>query len=273
MSARLRGRQTAHNEPGSSAHSRKDKMQLSLDHLIIRSPAPAETLAQIAAQAGTPLLADVERVSGVATGIVRAGSLDIEVVGVGDEPPQLPHGYGIGFVADGGLDQAVSQLRAMGFPTSPAPVVSTGSGPQRRAWRATQVHGLLPDPFPAPTSTRRLGLRHRALERAAGVLARVPPVARAATRRAGSSMVVVTEYAFDVLAWRSSVESGPRVVAVHLGIAGHRRAWEQLPLAGDVPLHLEDDGLGVTRVLLARTPGMQEKAFSIGDVAFEFGGG
>ena len=245
-------------------------MQVSLDHLIIRSPTPTETLTELAAQAGTPILADVECVSGVATGIVRAGSVDIEVVGVGDEPPQRPHGYGIGFVADGGLDEAVSQLRAMGFPTSPAPSVSTGPASHRRTWRATQVHGLLPDPFPAPTSTRRPGFRDRALERAAAALARVPPVARAATRRAGSSMVVVTEYAFDVHAWRSSVDSGPRVVAVHLGIAGHRRAWEQMPLAGDVPLHLEDDGLGVTRVLLARTPGMHEKAFSIGDVAFEF---
>lgn len=245
-------------------------MQLSLDHLIIRSPTPTETLAQLAAQAGTPILADVECVSGVATGIVRAGSLDIEVVGIGDEPPQLPHGYGIGFVTDGGLDEAVSQLRAMGFPTSPAPSVSTGPTAQRRTWRATQVHGLLPDPFPAPTSTRRLGFGHRALERAAGALARVPPVARAATRRAGSSMVVVTEYAFDVHAWRSSVDSGPRVVAVDLGIAGHRKVWEQLPLAGDVPLHLEDDGLGVTRVLLARTPGTHKEAFSIGEIAFQF---
>ena len=245
-------------------------MQLSLDHLIIRSPAPAETLAQLAAQAGTPILADVERVGGMATGIVRAGSLDIEVVGVGDEPPQRAHGYGIGLVADGGLDEAVSQLRAMGFPTSPAPSVSTGSGAQRRRWRATQVHGLLPDPFPAPASTRRPGYGHRALERAAGVLARVPPVARAATRRAGSSMVVVTEYGFDVLAWRSSVDSGPRVIAVHLGVAGHRKTWEQLPLTGDVALHLEDDELGVTRVLLAETPGMHQEAFSIGDVAFQF---
>lgn len=247
-------------------------MQLRLDHLIIRSPAPAETLAQLAAQAGTPILADVERVRGVETGIVRAGSLDIEVVGIGDEPPQLPHGYGIGFVADVGLDEAVSQLRAMGFPTSPAPRASTGPAAQRRIWRATQVHGLLPDPFPAPTSTRRLGFRHRALERAAGVLARVPPVARAATRRAGSSMVVVTEYAFDVLAWRSSVEDGPRVVAVHLGIAGHRRAWERLPLAGDVPLHLENDGRGITRVQLAGAPGTHKEAFSIGEIAFQFVG-
>ena len=116
-------------------------MQLSLDHLIIRSPAPAETLAQIAAQAGTPILADVECVRGVATGIVRAGPLDIEVIGIGDPPPQLPHGYGIGFVADAGLDEAVSQLRAIGFPTSPAPSVSTGPAAQRRTWRATQVHG------------------------------------------------------------------------------------------------------------------------------------
>ena len=83
-------------------------------------------------------------------------------------------------------------------------------------------------------------------------------------------MIVVTEYAFDVLAWRSSVDSGPRVVAVHLGTAGHRRAWDKLPLAGDVRLHLEDDGLGITRVLLAGTPGIHQEAFSIGEVAFEF---
>ena len=51
------------------------------------------------------------------------------------------------------------------------------------------MHGLLPDPFPVPASTKR----RAAVEAVGGVLARIPAVAKAATRKAGSSMVVVTD--------------------------------------------------------------------------------
>jgi len=61
-------------------------MLLSLDHVIIRSATPAETLAQLAERAGAPILAHVEDVRGMASGIVRAGTVDIEVLRLGDDP-------------------------------------------------------------------------------------------------------------------------------------------------------------------------------------------
>jgi hypothetical protein len=241
-------------------------MQLSLDHLIIRSATPEATLAELAAQAGTPVLAGVEEVHGIASGIVRAGAIDIEVLRIGEEPPEEPRGYGLGFVADVGLDDAVAKLRELGIATSPAPRVSAGG----RAWRATQLHGLLPDPFPAPTSTRRPGPMYRLGEAISGALGRIPSLARAATRRAGNSMVVVTEYEFDVAGRRASVEPGPRVVAVHVGTAGHRAEWERLPLNGGVELHLHDDApAGVRRVVFERAAGAGAAGFALGDVAFD----
>jgi hypothetical protein len=126
---------------------------------------------------------------------------------------------------------------------------------------------LLPDPFPAPVSTRRPGAFDRVMEAAAGAMARIPAVTRAATRRAGRSMVVLTGYEFDVAGWRAGVLAGPRVVAVHVGTGGHRAAWERLPMDGGVPLHLEDDGpAGVRRVVLA---GAGPRTFAAGDVTFE----
>jgi hypothetical protein len=98
-------------------------------------------------------------------------------------------------------------------------------------------------------------------------MARIPAVARAATRRAGRSMVVLTEYGFDVAGWRATAAGGPQVTAVHIGTAGHRAAWEHLPIAANVPLHLAEDGLGITRVELA---GEARDDFEIGDVAFAF---
>ena len=55
-------------------------MHLSIDHLIIRSAIPEETLAELAERAGTPVLTEVEHVRGMASGIVRAGAVDIEVL-------------------------------------------------------------------------------------------------------------------------------------------------------------------------------------------------
>jgi hypothetical protein len=244
-------------------------MRLSLDHLIIRTATPEETLGALAAQAGAPVLAGVEEVRGLASGIVRAGSIDIEVLRIGDEQPSAPQGYGVGLVADAGLDAAVARLRELGLGTSAAPRVTAGDDERRRAWRAAQVHGLLPDPFPVPVTTRRLGPRDRVSERMAGMLTRIPAVARAATRRAGSSMVVVTEYEFDVAAWRASAGAGPRVLAVELGTGGFRSAWDRLPLAGDVRLQRDDDGpAGIRRVVLEGDgPG-----FAAGDVEFAFSG-
>jgi hypothetical protein len=240
-------------------------MKLALDHIIIRSATPEETLGALAAQAGAPVLAPVEEVRGLASGILRAGPIDIEVLRIGDDQPGEPQGYGIGLVADAGLDAAVARLRELGLGTSAAPRVAAGG----RSWRAAQVHGLLPDPFPVPVSARRPGWRDRLSEAAAGTLSRIPAVARAATRRAGGSMVVVTEYAFDVAAWRASAGIGPRVLAVELGTGGHGAAWDRLPLAGDVRMHRDDAGpAGIRRVVFAGAgPG-----FSAGAVEFAFAG-
>ena len=245
-------------------------MRLRLDHLILRAADPAGTLAELSRRTGAPMLADVEEVGGLASGIVRAGALDIEVVRIGREPPPRPRGYGLGFVADAGLREVAADLRARGFPTSPAARGVAGEGAARRSWRALQVRGLLPDPFPAPASRRPPGRLDRAIEAAADAMSRIPALARAATGRAGGSMVVVTEYEFDAGAWRQRAGRGPEVTAVHLGTGGHRAAWERLPLAGDAPLHLHDDGpSGITRVVLAGGDWPAPQVFTVGDVAFE----
>jgi hypothetical protein len=245
-------------------------VRLALDHLIIRAADPAATLAELAERGGFPVLAPVEEVAGLASGIVRAGGIDIEVLGIGREPPPRPYGYGAGFVSDSGLEETVAALRALAFPTSPVTRAQAGAGDGRRTWRAVQVHGLLPDPFPVPATTRRPGALDRVAEAATGALGKVPAVARAATRHAGRSMIVVTEYGFDAGAWRAHAGTGPEVAGVHLGTAGHRAAWGRFPLADDQRLHLHDGGaVGVTRIVLADGPA---EGFAIGDVAFEVAG-
>ena len=169
------------------------ELLLALDHVILRSPEPRSTLDDLAARLGAPVLAAVEEVAGLASGIVRAGALDIEVLQIGVETPAAVQGYGLGFTAGAPLADAAAALRAAGYSTS-APVRATASG---RTWRAFQVHGLLPDPFPLPTSTRPPGVIDRLSETVGALATRIPALTRRATRNAGSSMVVVTEYAFD----------------------------------------------------------------------------
>ena len=70
-------------------------------------------------------------------------------------------------------------------------------------------------------------------------LTRFPPLTRALTRRAGSSMVVVTEYRFDAARWRAAAGEGPKVTAVEVGTAGHD--WSPLPIAPG-PLQLDPEG-------------------------------
>lgn len=232
---------------------------LKLDHIIIRAGEPEKTLAELAERGGMPIHAPVQRVGGLLSGIVRAGAIDIEVVALGD-PPAEAVGYGLGFVAPDGFAGAVQALRSAGIATSPAPWVRAGD----RRWRAAQIHGLLADPFPAPTSTREVGSMDRLSEVIGGVLVRIPPLARAATRRAGSSMVVLTEYGFDAEAERSRAGSGPPVAAVHVGTAGFDGAWERLRFSASVPLHLDDTGTGLNEVVLAGSG----DDFAVGDVAF-----
>ena len=79
------------------------------------------------------------------------------------------------------LPDASAALRSAGYPTSVA-AKATAEG---RSWRALQVHGLLPDPFPVPATTSNPGLMARATEAAAGVMTKIPAVAKAATRKSG----------------------------------------------------------------------------------------
>jgi hypothetical protein len=238
-------------------------MRLRLDHLIIRSGEPERTLAELARRSGAPVLAEVEELlGGIESGIARGGPVDLEVLKIGGIPPERPLGYGLGLVADVPLLDAVGALRALGFPVSPP---APGAAGERR-WRAAQVHGLLPNPFPVPVSTRRPGVRDRVAGAAAGTLGRIPVLARAGVNESGDSMVVLTEYGFDVAAWRATAGGGPAVAGVELG--GDRGAWERLPLDDDVPVTVRDDGpSGITRVLLS---GARRKPFSLGAVRFEW---
>jgi hypothetical protein len=233
---------------------------LTLDHLILRTADPRATLAELADRLGAPVLAPVEEVAGLASGILRAGALDLEVLQVGASPPAEVRGYGLGFTADAPLPEASAGLRALGYPTSVAARATAGG----RSWRALQVHGLLPDPFPVPATTRKPGLMDRATEAAGGVLTKIGPLAKAATRKPGRSMVVLTEYDFDAGAWRSAAGHGPEAIAVDVGTGGYD--WSRLPLAPS-PLELRASGpTGITRVVFEG----DGESFSLGDVEFEF---
>ena len=104
----------------------------------------------------------------------------------------------------------------------------------------------------------------RATEALAAALTKIPAVAKAATRKAGGSMVVLTEYGFDAAAWRAGAGHGPEVLEVEVGTGGHD--WTRLPLAPG-PLELHADGPpGITRIVLEG----DGDSFMLGDVAFEF---
>jgi hypothetical protein len=235
-------------------------MLLTLDHLILRAADPEAVLAELAERLGAPVSAAVEEVSGLASGVLRAGSLDLEVLRVGAAPPPRVGGYGLGFTADVPLADASAALRSAGYPTS----VAAKASAEGRSWRALQVHGLLPDPFPVPATTKQPGLIDRATEAAAGVMTKIPVVAKAATRKPGRSMVVVTEYAFDAPAWRAAAGHGPEVLAVEVGTGGCD--WSDLPLSPS-PLELRASGpSGITRIIFEG----DGDSFSLGDVEFEF---
>jgi hypothetical protein len=233
---------------------------LTLDHLILRTADPRATLAELAERLGAPVLAGVGEVAGLAGGILRAGALDLEVLQVGASPPALPQGYGIGFTADVPLAEASATLRSLGFPTSAA-ARATADG---RSWRAVQVHGLLPDPFPVPASTRKPGFVDKLTASAAGAMTKVPALAKAATRKAGGSMVVVTDYEFDAAAWRAAAGHGPEVIAVEVGTRGND--WSRFPLEPG-PLELRADGPAGIRRIVFEGDG---DSFTLGEVEFEF---
>jgi len=235
-------------------------VRLTLDHVILRAADPAAALAELAEKLAAPVLVPVTEAGPFTSGLVRAGALDIEVLALGSAPPPRVQGYGLGFLADTSLAEASAALRELGFATS----VPTGATANGRAWAAVQVHGLLPDPFPLPTSTRPPGLIDRLTESAAGVLGKIPAVAKTASRNAGQSMVVVTEYRFDQEAWRASAGDGPDVYSVEVGTGGHD--WSRLPVEPG-PLLLHTGGsVGVRRITFEG----DAESFALGDVEFEF---
>jgi hypothetical protein len=236
---------------------------LTLDHVIIRAADPAAALAELADRGGLPVLAAVQEVSGLHSGIARAGAIDVEVLKIGKEDPPKPQGYGLGFVSDADLEETSRELRALGFPTS-APARAAADD---RAWRAVQIHGLMPDPFPVPTSAKPPGVGDKITGGLAGVLSKVPAVAKAATRDAGNSMIVVTDYEFDAAAWRAGAGAGPDVLEVHVNTDTHLTDWQRVPLAEDMLLRFSDDApAGVTRIVFEG----EREGFEVGDVTFEF---
>jgi hypothetical protein len=218
-------------------------MQLALDHVILRAADPRRALARLEA-AGLPVLEPVTRVGPFQSGIARAGAIDVEVLRIGGGGPAEAAGYGLGFTADVPLEDVAGELRSRGLAVSIPLPGKAGD----REWRVIQVAGLLPDPFPAPVSLKPPNRLAAALTRTA---VRIPGVAALGARRPGSSMVVVTEYAFDVAAWRArAAGGGPAAVAVEIGAGGHTPAWEALgPVAGP-ELRLSSAADGVQRVLL-----------------------
>jgi hypothetical protein len=236
---------------------------LTLDHVIIRAADPAAALAELADRGGLPVLEAVQEVAGLHSGIARAGAIDVEVLRIGKEDPPRPQGYGLGFSSDADLEETSRELRALGFPTSaPARAVA-----DERAWRAVQIHGLMPDPFPVPTSAKPPGVGDRITGGLAGVLSKVPAVAKVATRDAGGSMVVVTDYEFDAAAWRAGAGSGPDVLEVHVNTDAHLTDWQRVPLAEDMLLRFSDDApAGITRIVLEG----EREPFAVGDVTFEY---
>ena len=115
-----------------------------------------------------------------------------------------------------------------------------------------------------PVSTRQPGWLDKLTESAAGVMTKVPAIAKAATRKAGSSMVVVTEYGFDAAAWRAQAGHGPDVYSVEVGTGGND--WTRFPLEAG-PLQLQLDGPPGIRCI---TLDGDAEPFMLGAVAFEF---
>ena len=244
-------------------------MRLTLDHVIIRAGDVHAALEELVARTGLPVLAPPTPVAGMTSAVLSAGGVDVELLQVGGEPPPQPVGYGLGFTADRPLEDAMAALRALGIPTSAPARAEVKHGGDLRRWRAVQVGGLLADPFPMPMSTRAPGRRDRVMERVGAATIRLPGVGAMATRRAGGSMVVVTEYGFDAAAARRAAGDGPRVTSVTVGVAGHEDAWRRLPLDASSPLRLDESATGVTRVALTRVAGVPAGQLRLGDVVFE----
>ncbi|CAA9485649.1 MAG: hypothetical protein AVDCRST_MAG38-2309 [uncultured Solirubrobacteraceae bacterium] len=241
-------------------------MRVELDHGPARPrgriPSDAHDLEVQAARPGDPAADRAEvlhlRQHGRAGARAELGERRCRVGGADDDD-------GPGFIADVPLDEVARALRQRGLPTSMPFRGVAGRGRERRTWRAVQVRGLLPDPFPASVTTRPPGRAERLGAAVAGALVRVPALGRAAMRAPGESMVVVTECDFNAHAWRARVHPGPAITDVHVGTAGRGDAWGRLPLAPGSPLRLHDDGpAGVERIVLAAG-----RPFALCDLRFD----
>ena len=126
-------------------------VQLTLDHVILRAADPAAALAELAEKLAAPVLVPVTEAGPFKSGLIRAGALDIEVLALGSTPPPRVQGYGLGFLADVPLAEASADAARR---SASRPRCATGATANGRSWAAVQIHGLLPDPFPLPTSTR-----------------------------------------------------------------------------------------------------------------------
>ena len=234
-------------------------VQLTLDHVILRAADPGAVIDELVARTGAPVLAPVHDAGALQSGIVRA-SVDIEVLAIGATPPPQVQGYGLGFTVDVPLGQANKALRKAGFLTSG----TTKAKADGRTWAAVQVHGLLPDPFPLPVTKKAPKPNDRVAEAMAGWLTKIPSVARMATRKSGSSMVVVTEYRFDADEWRAAAGPGLTVASIQVGTRSPN--WAKLPLAPS-PLALSEElPPGVRRIVLEG----EGTPFTLGDVEFAY---
>ena len=206
-------------------------MRLTLDHVILRAADPAATLAELAERIGAPVLVPVLQAGAFTSGIVRA-SVDIEVLAIGAEPPPGPLGYGLGFTAD--VSARHASTRCAGAASD---LGATGATADGRSGRAVQVHGLLPDPFPAPTFEAQQA-KERPPRSAAGALAG-PRRWRGRHPQGGGLDGRRHRVPLRRRAWRAGGRRGPRRVAVEVGTAGHD--WSQLPI-GPARSLLDPDG-------------------------------
>ncbi|HEX2104310.1 MAG TPA: hypothetical protein VHF51_11715 [Solirubrobacteraceae bacterium] len=129
-------------------------MYLVLDHVILRSPDPAADLAMLE-QAGLPLVVGVTHLAGTMhSGLVAAGSVDVEALKVGASPAGRVEGYGLGLRAPGTDQWRVARiLRERGLRTSApsAATVEHDGRPRRGAPSTSRVCCPSPSRCHSPT--------------------------------------------------------------------------------------------------------------------------
>jgi hypothetical protein len=247
-------------------------VRLLLDHLILRSADAARDLDALAA-AGLPLRVPLKPLTGtMRSGLLGAGAIDVEVLEFEHEPPARLEGYGLGVRAPDEADlwAVARELRARGLATSMPIRARTGEGAAALTWGTVQVSGLLPEPFPVPFSQRAPGRAEHAMAALGGRLAKLGFVARAATRRPGRSMVVVTAYGFDVEAARAAAPAGPEVVEVEVGVGDAAGAWAGLgPIEGPSLVLRSDGPTGIRRIVLSGHGWDAGRELVLGDVVLQ----